>query len=196
MKHRFFNTVSVLLVFVAFAVFPMSLEADPGSDENQYEMNKVNSEAGFTENIRFINITKYITLNNECKDDTSCNSQPYRVPKRHTLTIQSISIGAGLAVGLDPSYSPYATIELTIPFPDGEQMKSHIIGTLEFSVRLDSNEGHQAILSKEINLTLRPETTFYINVKTHPNVFNEKHKMHVTVLGYLYPFDPSAKSIP
>lgn len=36
MKDIFFNTVSVLLVFVVFAVFPMSLEADPnGTKENE-----------------------------------------------------------------------------------------------------------------------------------------------------------------
>lgn len=65
-KERFF-TVIVQIVLVAFAVFPMRLEADPGSHENQYEMNNLNSDAQFFNKIP-TRKPVYIPLTSRCKE--------------------------------------------------------------------------------------------------------------------------------
>ena len=188
MKETFFYTVSVLLVFVAFAVFPMNLEADPGGDEKEYEMTRLSyDESGIINTIQSIQKPKHILLTFEdCKDNTSCVSEKSLVPRGQVLSIRNISISAGIKKPIDRLHKPLATLVI-MPDPEGPCYPIRL-GAMKFSCAFwDGDEITLGDGDGKIFINLSPGTEFYIMIQTNPNHLSLEYKMQAIVSGFVVP---------
>lgn len=182
MKECYFR-VSQLLVFVAFAMFPMSLEAVPSSEPKQVEViNKSDNPVAVNNVQKPIPIRAYNSYHGT--SDTQVAVLVYTVPEGHHFRLTHVSILASLTTILEAT-KPVAYYSMRKPDQIGNLIP---IGIATLSqITLPIPDYPSALLSKlvDIHAEQGEEISFFLHAE--PSLIQQ---MQVSISGYLHPVAP------
>jgi len=182
MKETFFYTVSVLLVLVAFAVFPMSLDAEPYGNSKKPKEDTATLHLYSYKHTAGGKISQVHQLyRDHCPADPVCDNDHFVVPPNHNLELTRL-----IMIFRSHDYGAIILPRMTIRITSINQRGWS--GEAPIMINLILEPGTPTVIDKQISMKAQGGNTVILNIEGDQD-FIESCETEITaiVLGHLYP---------